>query len=153
MTDIYLTFQIQHTAVVYLTLNVHPHLESTSLRADYRYSTVWFTLVMSVPWLSRIGGQTAGPTVQNWHKHSLELCDEDMGVGMRKCAQHHISSMRPKGWTDRAPKWYKQSLGTRVHGWNRVGQPPRAQSACVRRAQSACVRHNLSCVISDRLRC
>jgi hypothetical protein len=41
---------------------------------------------------------------ENWHKHSLELCDEDMGVGHHKCAsmrvhraqtcvQHHISSL------------------------------------------------------------
>jgi hypothetical protein len=41
---------------------------------------------------------------ENWHKHSLELCDEDRGVGDPKCvfmralraqtcAHHHISSI------------------------------------------------------------
>jgi hypothetical protein len=41
---------------------------------------------------------------ENWHTHSLELCDEDMGVGDHECAfmraqcaqmraHHHISSI------------------------------------------------------------
>jgi hypothetical protein len=60
---------------------------------------------------------------ENWHTHSLELCDEDKGVGDRECAlmramctsnvhgAPHIQHRRPHCWADRAQNGHKHSLG------------------------------------------
>jgi hypothetical protein len=59
--------------------------------------------VLSCPVRYRRPNGTAD-LAENWHTHSLELCDEDRGVGDRECAlmraqcaqmraQHHISSI------------------------------------------------------------
>jgi hypothetical protein len=50
----------------------------------------------------------------NWHTYSMELCDEDRGVGDRECALMctalRIQHRRPNGWADRGSNWYKHSL-------------------------------------------
>jgi hypothetical protein len=112
-----------------------------------------FCSVLFCSVLSTIGGQMADSiglkigTNTHWI-YAMKIGGSAIRIDARTaranvCAAPHIQHRRPSGWTDRAPHWYKHSLGQ----WTQVMVVGDREGAlmCAQRAQT-CAHHYTSSI-------